>query len=294
MSDRAAGSIYNLGYRRYEGPRLGRAYAIRTLAVHRLRACFGIGRPLSSKVFPIALLVISTLPAVVQLGIGALGAQDAELIRPEDYYGYIQVVLALFCAAVAPDLVGRDQRSGTLTLYFSRPLERTDYALANFGALTVAMLALTMGPQMMLFVGNGMVDSNPATYLTDEWRQLPEIAASALLLSAMMAGIGMSVSSFTSRRAYATVGILAVFILGSAIGATLFSISDQGIARYSLMLSPFQVIQGFSLWFFGASPEPGDQLGRADIPGVLYALEAALVANLTLLVFVRRCMRMST
>ncbi len=293
MSDRA-GSIYNLGYRRYTGPRLGRRYAIRVLSLHRLRACFGVGRPLSSKVFPIALVIITLLPAIVQLGIGAIGADNAKLIKPENYYRYVEVVLALFCAAVAPELVSRDQRSGTLTLYFSRALERTDYALANFASLTVAMLTLTLLPQLLLFVGNGLVVSDPSSYLQDEWKQIPEIIGSAVLLSVMIAGIGLAIASYTPRRAYSTVSILAVFILGSAIGATLLSVSSQGIARYCLLISPFHVVAGFSLWFFGASPESASALDKANIAGGIYALEAAIVSAVTLGVFVRRCLQIKT
>ncbi|MEO8457783.1 MAG: ABC transporter permease subunit [Chloroflexota bacterium] len=293
MSDQA-GSIYNLGYQRYTGPRLGRRYAIRVLALHRLRACFGVGRPLSSKIFPIALAIIVMLPAVVQLGIGTFGNADAKVIRPENYYRYVGVVLALFCAAIAPELVSRDQRSGTLTLYFSRALKRADYALANFFALTVSLLVLTVGPQAILFAGNGLVVSNPASYLQDEWKQVPEILASSLLLSVMFAGIGLSVASFTPRRAYSTVSVLAVFILGSALGPILLSVSDQGIVRYALMISPFHVISGFSLWIFGASPEGNGVLAKADIPGGVYALEALVVGSVSLGVFVRRCLRIAT
>jgi ABC-2 type transport system permease protein len=293
LSDRA-GSIYNLGYRRYTGPRLGRRYAIRVLSLHRLRACFGVGRPLSSKVFPIALVIITLLPAIVQLGIGAIGADNAKLIKPENYYRYVEVVLALFCAAVAPELISRDQRSGTLTLYFSRALERTDYALANLASLSVAMLTLTLLPQLLLFVGNGLVVSDPSSYVQDEWKQIPEIIGSAVLLSVMIAGIGLAIASYTPRRAYSTVSILAVFILGSAIAATLLSVSDQGIARYCLLISPFHVVAGFSLWFFGASPESGSAFDKANIAGGIYALEAAIVSAVALGVFVRRCLQIKT
>jgi ABC-2 type transport system permease protein len=293
VSDRTAGSIYNLGYRRYDGLRLGRAYAVRVLWLHRLRACFGIGRPWSSKVFPMALVGISLLPAIVQLGIGALGGEDAEIIKPQNYYRFVQVILALFAAAVAPELASRDQRSGTLTLYFSRALERTDYALANFAALTTSMLALTLLPQLLLFTGNGLVVSDPATYLQDEWKQMPEIVGSALLLSAMLAGIGLAAAAFTPRRAYSTVAILAVFLLGSAVGATLISTSNGDDAwRYGAMISPFHIIAGFSFWFFGASPNPGSDMATADIPGAVYALEALAIAVAGLAVFVWRCLGM--
>ena len=38
-----AGSIYDLGYRRYEGVRLGRGAAIRALAADSFRTTYGIG-----------------------------------------------------------------------------------------------------------------------------------------------------------------------------------------------------------------------------------------------------------
>ena len=38
--DAAAGTIYDIGYRNYEGARLGRGYAFRTLYVHSLRTAF--------------------------------------------------------------------------------------------------------------------------------------------------------------------------------------------------------------------------------------------------------------
>ena len=45
-----------------------------------------------------------------------------------------QLLIVLFVAVVAPELVSRDLRSGVLPLYFSRPLRRADYALAKCGA----------------------------------------------------------------------------------------------------------------------------------------------------------------
>ena len=41
---RGGGVIHDLGYRRYEGQRLGRAAIVRALCWHSLRSAFGIGR----------------------------------------------------------------------------------------------------------------------------------------------------------------------------------------------------------------------------------------------------------
>ena len=57
------GSIYDLGYQGYTGPRLGRAYAIRALFAHTLRSAYGIGRGGRAKIIPIGLAALPLLIA---------------------------------------------------------------------------------------------------------------------------------------------------------------------------------------------------------------------------------------
>jgi ABC-2 type transport system permease protein len=293
VADATAASIYDLGYQRYDGVRLGRRHAIWALYVHSLRGVFGIGRSLSSKVGPIGLAVIAFLPAVFQLGVASIAPGEIEVIRPEEYYELIEVVLAVFCAVVAPELVGRDQRTHTLSLYFSRALRRQDYALGKFAALITGMLAITVIPQMMMFVGNGLAASNFGDYLQDEWTDIPSILGSAILLSGLIAGIGLVIAAQTPRRAYSTVGILAAFLLTSVVGASVFEAADRDIGRFVLLLSPFHVGRGLTLWFFGAAPAAEAQLAEADLSGVTYAIDAALVALLMLALLLRRYEKIS-
>jgi len=296
VSESTAGSIYDLGYKRYEGARLGRRHAIWALYIYSVRAVFGIGRSLWSKVGPIGLAIIALLPAVLQLGIAAIAPaeEEIEIIRPEDYYFIIQIVLAVFCAVVAPELVGRDQRTHTLSLYFSRALRRQDYALAKFAALVTGMLAITVIPQVIMFAGNGLAANDFGDYLQDEWRDLPSILGSAILLSGFIAAIGLVIAAQTPRRAYSTVAILAAFVLTAPVGAGLFEAADQDVGRFALLISPFHVVQGFTFWFFGATFDPETQHAKADLPGVAYAIDAALVALLMLALLLRRYGRIST
>ena len=46
------GVIHDIGYQRYEGPRLGRGYASRSLFVHSVRGAYGLGRSAWAKVLP--------------------------------------------------------------------------------------------------------------------------------------------------------------------------------------------------------------------------------------------------
>ena len=55
------------------------------------------------------------------------------------------LLVVLFCAIVAPELVSRDLRGGVLPLYFSRPMTRSDYALAKLAALVTASSCCSPG-----------------------------------------------------------------------------------------------------------------------------------------------------
>ena len=150
------------------GPRIGRRGTLLTLYVTACGAPSGSGGGRRSKIFPLALAIFAFVPAIIQLGVGAIVSgvdEHVELFKHEDYFTYVRIILVLFCAAVAPELVGRDQRNRTLSLYFSRAVSRFDYTLAKFAALTSAMLVLTLGPQLLLFIGNGMAADDLGGYI---------------------------------------------------------------------------------------------------------------------------------
>ena len=125
----------------------------------------------------------------------------------------MRIILVLFCATVASELVGKDQRNRTLSLYFSRAVSRFDYTFAKFAALTSAMLVLTLGPQLLLFIGNGMAADDLGGYARDNWDLVFPIIAGSLLVSAVIASVGLCIAAYLPRRAYSTAAIVGTFIL---------------------------------------------------------------------------------
>ena len=294
MSDTpAAGSIYDLGYRRYDGLRLGRRHAVWALYLHSLKNVFGIGRSFWAKAAAFGLLAIAMLPAVVQLGIAAIAPADVDLVRPEDYNQTIEIILAVFCALVAPELAARDQRTNTLSLYFSRTLRRDDYAIAKYLALVTGMLSLTVIPQLVMFSGNASAADNAWDYFSDNWEDVPAIILSATLLSSLVAAIGIAIASQTPRRTYSTVGILVAFLLVSGIAASVYQAAENDTGRLVLLLSPFHLARGSTLWFFDAAPDAGDQLDRADLPGISYVITAVSFTLIALGLLLQRYRRLS-
>jgi len=59
------GVIHDLGYRHYDGPRLGRGHITRVLFVESAKGAYGLGRPGRSKIMPMLILAFMCLPAVI-------------------------------------------------------------------------------------------------------------------------------------------------------------------------------------------------------------------------------------
>lgn len=300
LSPEPEGSVYDLGYRAYEGVRLGRLHAILSLYLTSLRGIFGFGRHTSSKILPFALAVIALLPAVVQLGIVAtVEVIDFDLISADDYYEFVQWPLALFVAVVAPELVGRDQRNRTLALYFSRPLLRDDYILAKMAALSTALLIMALVPEAVVFVGNAMARSDPSDYFRENWRDIAPIIASGAMIALLWSSIGLAIGSQTDRWQLSSGGIVAYFAVSWILASILVNTSDEGVFRYSLLFSGFHVVRAFTLWVFGVTPEAptegslGGNLALADVSLFVYAVVAVAAAAIALFIVHLRYRRMS-
>jgi ABC-2 type transport system permease protein len=253
------GSIYDIGYRKYEGPRLGRAHAIRSLFFHSLRSAYGIGRGGRAKIAPVTLGLLACIPAVAIIAAQALIRQfpggeglEGELpIRYETYAGTIGIFVILFCAAQAPDLFGRDQRHSLLSLYFSRALRREDYALARIGGFVVAVFVLQLLPHVLLFLGRVLLATDVLKGVMDDLPKMASVVAEAALTAALLGGLSMAISAFTPRRAYAVAGIIALFIIPNIVAGIVAGLRSFELASWLTLLSPTAVLDGTNAVLFG-------------------------------------------
>jgi ABC-2 type transport system permease protein len=286
-------SIYDLGYQPYDGPRLGRRYAVTSLFFYSLRAVFGIGRPLLSKAFPMGLAILALIPALVQLAIAAIAPLDLEFVRPEEYFSFVLIVLALFCAVVAPEIVGRDQRNRTLPLYFSRALSRADYVTAKWTALVVGLAGVLALPQLILLAGNAVATEDLVGYLGDNLDLLAPILAGSLTVAVVMSSISLAIASQTSKRAIATGAVVAYFVIFTALGSILVETTTGDVQRYVVLLSPANVLDGSVYWFFDAPPPFDSDLEKAGRPGYVYFLAAIGYTAVSLGGLYRRYLRLA-
>jgi ABC-2 type transport system permease protein len=290
----ATGSIYDLGYRRYTGARLGRRHALGSLIRHSFRQAFGLGRSGRAKIIPIGLAVLAALPAVVALGVTALANQlgtgdleEASPVRYDTYYVVIAQTVALFTAAQAPELLGRDLRFRVLALYFTRALRRDDYALAKVVALGTAMLVVILLPQIIIFVGRALVSVDIPAAIADDLPRLPPMAAQALLTASLLAALGLSIASFSPRRVFATVAIIAALIIPPIVTAVSEQLAGRDLAGVLTLFSPADILVGSNAYFFDGST--ADLTGR--IPTWAYPVAGIVMTAVCLVILVWRYRR---
>jgi ABC-2 type transport system permease protein len=292
------GSIYDLGYQGYEGPRLGRRSAATALFTNTLKGCFGIGRGGRAKIAPLALAGLTILPAVLAVGIAAIAAQAGGALEdasPVNYATYNQVVivfLMLFCAAQAPELFGRDQRYHVLPLYFSRAITRSDYALAKVGGLFVALLVVDLVPQVILFFGRVLVAADPVTGLGNELSEVPRFVAQGLLTAGLLASISGLISAWTPRRAYATAAIIALLLISPIVVALVAQLIGGDAAQIMILFSPGDLLEGTNAAIFGT--DIGNPIiANLDISGLVYLGATLALTAVSVALTVRRYLRIA-
>ncbi len=293
------GSIYDIGYRGYEGPRLGRAHAVRSLFAHSLRTTYGIGRGGRAKIAPFLLGGLAILPAVAIVGVLTLAARfgagerlaDSSPIRYDTYFSTISTVIILFCAAQAPELFGRDQRHGVVSLYFARALRRSDYALARIGGFVTALLILELIPQIVLFLGRALLSPDVVAATRNDLPSIPPIFIQALVAAALLGGLSMAVSAFTPRRAYATAAIIALFTIPGIVASVISSLGSSRIGDWLTLASPTSVLDGTNAVLFNT--DFGSEFFFVQLPDVAY-FGAAIVGIVgAVAITVRRFLRLT-
>lgn len=270
--------IHDRGYRKYEGTRSGLVGAIRSLAWQTIRSILGLGRSARHKVFPVIVVVVAALPAVVFLGVALLFRDlgDDSLVNYSALFGFSVAPILLFSAMVAPEALVRDRRDGMFSLYLSTPLTRASYVGAKVLAVLGVMLIIVFGPVLLALVGYTVVGDGPAGLV--EWiKVFVRLIAAGLVISAVMAAVSMAGSSVTDRRAFASVAVIFVTFGGAIVSDVLVNVADLSNA-YGL-LDPFATAGLTAEWILGETQESGLSGLEALDPGIIALGAAAWIAT---------------
>jgi ABC-2 type transport system permease protein len=293
----AGGVIHDLGYQRYDGPRLGRSQIVTALAWHSFRAAFGFGRGAKAKIVPVIAFLAMCLPAIVNAFIMSKGNP-----RAVDYDTYVpalrDIIMTIFVAVQAPELVSRDLRSRVLPLYFSRPIKPGDYPLAKYLGFTAACLVMLEVPLLLLW-GGAVANVHGGSAVWAETRALIPGLLVGLMWAVSLAAISLFLASLTGRRAFATGTVAIVLLLTYTLAEILLQVESQGVVhggpagglivngpppslaeKVSGLFSPFTLFNGVRMWLGGTNP--ADNVPKPGAFGAVYALVLVVLVGVCL------------
>ncbi len=291
----AGGVIHDLGYRRYDGPRLGRSGIVAALAWHSFRSAFGFGRGARAKIIPVIAFIAICLPAAVNAF--AMSRGNQQLVYYDTYAPVLRdLVMTVFVAVQAPELVSRDLRSRVLPLYFSRPIKPGDYPLAKYLGFTAACLVMLEVPLLLLWAGAAANVHGGAAVWAQTRALIPGLLV-GLMWAVSLAAIGLFLASLTGRRAFATGTVAITLLLTYTLAEILLQVETQsaidkggvglgGVPAASLamkvsgLFSPFTLFNGVRMWLGGTNP--ADNVPKPGAFGAVYALVLIILVGLCL------------
>jgi ABC-2 type transport system permease protein len=273
-----AGTIYDRGYRHYEGPREGRGRRVRAIVVAGVRRALGLKRNWKTKVVPFGLLVLAFGPVFAFIGVRVLvGEAVGEFLGYGRYLRIVAGLLLLFAATAGPELLCPDRRQNVLALIFTRPVTRVDYLLAKLAALLLVVGLIAVVPLVVLFLGNALTADSAATYLREHVGDLGRILLAGCALTVFYSVVALAAASLTDRRALATAGLLGVLLGSSALANVLFFTTRFDGRRWFALLSLGGAPGRFVDWLFGDGFDPGTLAQQAGLTGPAYLVEMAVV-----------------
>jgi ABC-type transport system involved in multi-copper enzyme maturation permease subunit len=247
-------AIYDQSYTPWAGeyaPRLSRFWAMVQMELaHPFRNIWvmltiGLAYMIVGSWLLVLFLILSALPTLspgAPIPMDKLFALGNNLYRDGFFNFYhdtsvnfslLSMILMVLSATVGASLISRDLRYNALLMYFSRSITRADYLAGKFVALVLFLQVVTLGPALVLFVGQLGMGAEKTT----AWQQLGDlgsISLHSLILVIPMSAVVLAFSSLT-KRAYLAGILWATFFFSSWI----FSSVLTGVLKedWCLMLS---------------------------------------------------------
>ena len=250
---RREGTVFDIGYQDYTGPREGLNRARLSVIKNGVRTSLGLGRGAFAKVLPwlfIGVLVFIALIMALVAGAAErlIGPEDTEQLNlpsHSDYNGIASIIFFVFAAVGAPELLCPDRREGVINLYLVRPLRGSDYVLSRWLAFFLVMVGVAWLPQFILLIGLIMGDPRPIDYLLHNWLDIPRFLAAAIPLAAYTTTLALLAAAFTTRRAYAAVFLVGLFVITTpftmGLAAEIGGTAGRWISMFNLSNIPVHV-----------------------------------------------------
>ncbi|MBA3392036.1 MAG: hypothetical protein H0T89_05295 [Deltaproteobacteria bacterium] len=241
---RPAGTIHDLGYKRYGGARLAAStrwlVIMRQQVAHgwktwwRFKAALGLGVIVTFVAGGVMFLLQDRAVKGVVLPEGiAATLTDATLPRAMQWYSRVAFLVSL---TIGARVVAGDVQSGAFTFYFARSVRPRDYVLGKLAGMCALIAMIYVGGPLLLAIARlGLSDS------TDELIAIlpviPKALAMGMLGTLAFAAVPLGFSALVHNPRYAMALWATYYLIVGGMAWVLSRITDSGIAALDLAAS---------------------------------------------------------
>ena len=276
--------IYDRGYRRYDGPRLGTKGARRAIFREGVRRVLGLRRKARQKILPWALLVIAGTSAAIFIGLHFFASQlpvdvAEQLPRYGELFDFFSWIGILFIALTGPALLIPDRTQGVLSVYFSRPLSVTSYLQGKLAAFLGVTSIIYLGPQIALHLGLAFLSPDGFLgYLGSNLDILWKVPVVSLCYLALHGAIVTAISAVTPRSGAAAAIFLGLLTAGGSVASRIGLIGNS-FTRWVTLAALDQHPRIVRDWLFDIDTVeyPAEQVGFSPWVSVAVIVAVAVV-----------------
>jgi ABC-2 type transport system permease protein len=259
------GEIFDRGYKHYDGPRRGRRGAVTSLIGYSMKRAMGIRKSWTAKIMPFLLYLSASIPLIIMIGITAI-VPDFPFASYSDYFSGIFMLVGLFVAIAAPEMICVDRHERTLPLYFSRAIYRGDYVLAKVVAMALLTMTMTGLPGVLLWLGRQLTSDNIRQAMVDNIDDLWKILLLGVITSLLLGTLGLMISSFTNRKGVAiTIILIGFLVLTGATQALAITLEEYEWSRWFLLADLNTLVASLSDRLFGDATTPDEFVQQLDL-----------------------------
>ena len=147
-----------------------------------------------------------------------------------DYYDVVSILVLVFSAIIAPELLCADRRSQVLQLYLVRPLTPTDYVAGRWLAFfTIVSGAGLLGPDRDVRRVHLCSAGAPRLHPGELARRAALPGRRRGRRRLRNTTIPLAVSGFTARRAYAAGFVIGLFIISTSAANALTTCTEREV-----------------------------------------------------------------
>ncbi|MFL2961540.1 MAG: ABC transporter permease, partial [Candidatus Poseidoniaceae archaeon] len=244
--------IFEQIYKPWEGtlnPRWMRNWAILR---HHILGVFKKGhRPwnIPTRLFIFFVIIASMTDVAMVLLFGMIG--EPELygiwgVNRDNMYGHVMgffprniLYYPIVAALLVGGMISEDRSHGTSAMYFSRPINRFDYAAMKFLSVGLILFFIIDGTLAVYYFADILVMGKGWAWIIDTFPLFIATFACGIILSFTYTSIGLALSSVSRGRFFPAIGLIAILMGTRSMAAIIDGLFDKSILY---VISPFDAV----------------------------------------------------